>query len=282
MQLKLNGYDEKRDGTSHTKFTEPPFGPIIGSILGIVGWLVFIVLFALYWSKGFDLFQNIIVTIASLLVMGLLIGALWMVWFRLSGEPRGWWQSAGRDQATETPRHRRRNANEVLDPGQRSGEVASVFIAILVLAFFTYHQVANTGFFTSRFGDLEMFAFYGSIVLSLAPPIARAVVGRRNPVRPLEAASNLFFAFASLYLLTIFPFNFAHLSDALPPAIRFVLLWVTNDIAKILFAIAFLGSLISAAVNAIRYIIFNPSTDSAEWIEKAGAGGEESRPPATT
>jgi hypothetical protein len=75
---------------SHRR-VEPPFGAIVGSILGIVVWLIFILLYALYWSTGFDLFQNVIVTIVSLLITGLLIGAIWMIWFRLTGEPRGWW-----------------------------------------------------------------------------------------------------------------------------------------------------------------------------------------------
>jgi hypothetical protein len=69
----------------------PPFGAIMGSILGIIAWLVFILLYALYWSKSFDLFQNIIVTIASLLIVGLLIGAMWMIWFRMTGVARRWW-----------------------------------------------------------------------------------------------------------------------------------------------------------------------------------------------
>ncbi len=70
---------------------EPPIGAVIASILGIGAWLVFILLYALYWSKGFDLFQNVIVTIVSLLVTGLLIGAMWLIWFRVTGEPRRWW-----------------------------------------------------------------------------------------------------------------------------------------------------------------------------------------------
>jgi hypothetical protein len=63
-----------------------PLVPIAASILSVVAWLVFILLYALFWSKGFSLFQNIIVTIASLLIVGLLIGLLWVVW----GFSRGW------------------------------------------------------------------------------------------------------------------------------------------------------------------------------------------------
>jgi hypothetical protein len=75
------------ENRSSEKF-EPRTGPIVGSILVIVGWLVFILLYALYWSKGFDLFQNIIVTIVSLAIAGLLAGAVWMIWYRPTGELR--------------------------------------------------------------------------------------------------------------------------------------------------------------------------------------------------
>ncbi|MDA4130906.1 MAG: hypothetical protein OK457_09060 [Thaumarchaeota archaeon] len=70
-----------------TKY-EGPMGPIIGSILGVIAWLVFILLYALFWSKGFDLFQNIIVTIVSLAIAGLAIGLMWLIWFSPNGELR--------------------------------------------------------------------------------------------------------------------------------------------------------------------------------------------------
>ena len=44
--------------------------PIVFSILGVIAWLVFILLYALFWSRGFSLFQNIIVTIVSLAIAG--------------------------------------------------------------------------------------------------------------------------------------------------------------------------------------------------------------------
>jgi hypothetical protein len=145
---------------------------------------------------------------------------------------------------------------EVLDFPGRLRQLGSVVFALLFLAFYVYNQVTNTGFFTSEFGGLEMFAFYGSILLSLLPAIARAAIGRRNPIRPLEAFCNLFFAFASLFLLFVFPFNFAHFPDALPEAIRFLFWWLTNDVGKVLFVLAFVGGLISACVNIVRYLTF--------------------------
>jgi len=64
----------------------PPTAPIVVSILAIVAWLVFILLFALYWSNGFSTFQNVIVTIVSLTITGMLIGLMWVVW----GSRRSW------------------------------------------------------------------------------------------------------------------------------------------------------------------------------------------------
>jgi hypothetical protein len=52
---------------------------IVLSILAFIGWLVFILFYALFWSTGFTLFQNIIVTIVSFLVTGGVVGILWVV-----------------------------------------------------------------------------------------------------------------------------------------------------------------------------------------------------------
>lgn len=68
-----------------------PLGPIIATMLGLVVWLVFILLYALFWSKGLDLFQNIVVTFVSLLITAILIGIMWMVWgFRQGGRFGEW------------------------------------------------------------------------------------------------------------------------------------------------------------------------------------------------
>ncbi len=70
-----------------TKY-EGPMGPVIGSIIGVIAWLVFILLYALFWSKGFDLFQNIIVTVVSFAIAGLAIGMVWLIWYHPTGELR--------------------------------------------------------------------------------------------------------------------------------------------------------------------------------------------------
>lgn len=74
--------------------TRPPIVIILASMLGIVAWLVFILLFALLWSGKYDLFQNIVVAFVSLAITGMLIGAMWMVWgYRQFGRFGDWWVS---------------------------------------------------------------------------------------------------------------------------------------------------------------------------------------------
>jgi hypothetical protein len=74
--------DDWKEGSRRSMDWElnKPLGPIVISILAMVVWLVFILLYALYWSSGFSLFQNVIVTIVSLIITGLLIGLAWVVW----------------------------------------------------------------------------------------------------------------------------------------------------------------------------------------------------------
>jgi hypothetical protein len=66
----------------------PPVALILSSILSVVAWLVFILIYALEWSRAYSLFQNFIVTVVSLAIMGLIIGAIWVVF----GSREYWWR----------------------------------------------------------------------------------------------------------------------------------------------------------------------------------------------
>jgi len=52
----------------------------------MIAWAVFILIYALFWSNNFNIFQNIIVTLVSLMIVGLLIGLMWVIW----GSRAGW------------------------------------------------------------------------------------------------------------------------------------------------------------------------------------------------
>ncbi len=69
-----------------------PLGLIVASMLALVAWLAFILAYALEWSTRYNLFQNLIVAIASLAITGLLIGLMWVVWgYRRFGRFGDWW-----------------------------------------------------------------------------------------------------------------------------------------------------------------------------------------------
>lgn len=50
---------------------------VVISIAVVFGWLVLILLYAAFWSSGFSLFQNIIVTLASLIAGVAILGGIW-------------------------------------------------------------------------------------------------------------------------------------------------------------------------------------------------------------
>jgi hypothetical protein len=57
-----------------------PLGPIVVTFLAVIAWLIFILLYALFWSGPYSLFQNAIVTLVTLVIVGLVIGLTWTVW----------------------------------------------------------------------------------------------------------------------------------------------------------------------------------------------------------
>jgi hypothetical protein len=137
---------------------------------------------------------------------------------------------------------------------KRGGEIAAVIGIILVALFFYAHQAWSTGFFTSAFASTEAFFLYGSILTGMAGPVARLVTGRRNISRLPELATSIFWIVGSVWLFNVFPFNFAHFADVVAEFLRFLVSWITNDIARILFVLGILGGVAFIPVNVIIYL----------------------------
>jgi hypothetical protein len=137
---------------------------------------------------------------------------------------------------------------------ERGGELIGVTTIVLVALFFYAHQAWSTGFFTSSFGSAEAFFLYGSILTGTAGPLARFVTGRRNISRLPELAASVFWIAGSAWLLVAFPFNFAHFADVVPEFLRFLVSWITNDIAWALFLLGTLGGIVFAPVNVVLYL----------------------------
>ncbi len=157
--------------------------------------------------------------------------------------------------------------HEILTPSQRwIGPLATIVAMLVVLGFFAAHQSANTGFFIDRFGTLEMLALYVPILLSFAAPITRAIGGRHNPARPFEVAMNISLAIGSLWLAIVFPFNFAHLADVLPSALRFVFLWINNDIGRFVLILQVIIGVIVAPLTIFTF--FSVRRRESENVER--------------
>lgn len=146
--------------------------------------------------------------------------------------------------------------HEILDTPQRVIDpILSTICVGILISFFAYHQFAQTGFFTARFGVVEMLCIYGPILLSLFAPISRVLTGHRNPARPLQVLTDVCIALAAFWLLQVFPFDFAHLADALPVPLRFSLAWINDDIGRIVLVFQAAVGLLAALITTIIYLV---------------------------
>jgi len=219
---------------------------LIGVLLFAI-WLilVFVSFFAFFVpGLGGIFYVALDILVSSIVLFG--VGALVM----LAGV-RGWWT-----QSTVTwGRHGAMEDRDRLNPGQRSGEVFGVIISFLVLLFFVENQVKGTGFFTSRFGPEEQALFYGTWLAGVAVSLARASVGRRNPVRPFDALDGALLVVTSLVFLRVFPFDFAHFPDLLPQAIKPAFFWLTNSVGRVVLVLGAIGGFASMLYNAVVYAV---------------------------
>ncbi len=58
------------------------------SIIAAIGWVVFIILWLFFYAVGYNIYQNIAVAIASLLIMAAILGAAWASW---GIKQHNWW-----------------------------------------------------------------------------------------------------------------------------------------------------------------------------------------------
>lgn len=67
-------------------------------------------------------------------------------------------------------------------------------------------------------------------------------------------ATSLFWIVGSIWLLTVFPFDFSHFGNALPEFLRFLVSWVSNDIAWVLLLIGTVGGITFPIVSGLLYL----------------------------
>jgi len=140
---------------------------------------------------------------------------------------------------------------EYADPYEDRGlSIAIVVAGVLMGLFFVAHQARSTGFFTGRFGALEMLLLYGTLLFWVVTS-ALIIVGQKNLSRDLDLGGLFFAAVAVAWLLVVFPFDFARFADVLPDSLRFLVQWISNDIARVLMVLSFIVHLSLAIFSAV-------------------------------
>lgn len=152
-------------------------------------------------------------------------------------------------------RHAEKEAKKNAIPfSERVGSAVAIVIIVLVALYFVAHQTRSTGFFTSKFGSVEMFLLYGTLLYQIVPTSLIALYGHKNLARLFEVFGSFWGIAAIVWLFMVFPFDFAHFADVLPSSLRFLLQWISNDLVKVLMALGIIASPIVAIYTAALYV----------------------------
>ena len=153
------------------------------------------------------------------------------------------WFSRGKAEAEKGIPHRERVVG-----------IAIVVFSVLMVLYFVAHQMRSTGFFTGTFGTLEMLLLHGYFVFWIVSAGLEGVLGRRLLSRLFDVFGGLIFSTVCItWLLVVFPFGFAYFADVLPDSLRFLVQWISNDIARVLMVLGIIVHLGAAFYCPIGY-----------------------------
>ncbi len=150
---------------------------------------------------------------------------------------------------------------------QRVVGIAIVVFSVLMVLYFVAHQMRSTGFFTATFGTLEMLLLYGLLILGIISAGLEGVLGRRLLSRLFDVFGGLIFSTVCItWLLVVFPFEFAYFADVLPDSLRFLVQWISNDIARVLMVLGIIVHLGAAVYCPIAYKFVGKKRSKSEKI----------------
>ena len=145
-------------------------------------------------------------------------------------------------------------AEKGIPSGDRVVGIAIVAFSVLMVLYFAAHQRRSTGFFTATFGTFEMIALYGIWVYWIVAAGLEGVLGLRLHSRIFDAFGGLIFSTICIaWLLVVFPFEFAYFADVLPESLRFLVQWISNDIARVLMVLGIIVHLGAAIYTPVAY-----------------------------
>ena len=151
--------------------------------------------------------------------------------------------------------HFSKTAKEELGDEIASNDIAaSIFLIVVNGLFGLYlivHQTVSTGFFTPKFSMFEMIMLYGILIYWITTSVL-ILIGQKHTSSDRDSYGGLFFAtFAIVWLIVIFPFEFTYFADVLPDFLRFLVQWISNEIALVLLILLFIVHLILAVYSLI-------------------------------
>ena len=142
-----------------------------------------------------------------------------------------------------------------MEINQRVMGTAILVLGVLGVLFFVAHQTGSTGFFTETFGTLEMLLLYGYFVYVIVSGTLYGLFGRKHLSRHFDVFGGLFFAaVANIWLLVVFPFEFTYFADVLPDFLRFLVQWISNDIAQVLLVLGIIWHLGGEVIMTVMYL----------------------------
>jgi hypothetical protein len=154
----------------------------------------------------------------------------------------------------------------------RSSSVAIIVVCVLFILLYIAHQTMSTGFFTEKFGALEMIMLYGPLIFWITTS-SLILLGQKNPSRDLDSFGGLFFAtFAISWNLVVFPFEFAYFADVLPDSLRFLLGWISNEVAWVILMLLIIVHLIFGVYSFILRVFVYKAR--ASWSAKTYINGD--------
>ena len=120
----------------------------------------------------------------------------------------------------------------------------TVFV-LLVIGFFTAHQIRSTGLFLPTFGPVEALLLYCSIFCSVFVVNTAGVdtFGLKKELRfAIDVGGGMLATITTALLLLVFPFDFAYFASVVPAPLQFLFSWVTNSVAQDVLALLLAGS----------------------------------------
>ena len=156
-------------------------------------------------------------------------------------------------------------ANKGASLGDRFTGIVIVVVNVLLIIIFVSHQTGSTGFFTSKFGALEMVMLYGSLVAWIITGALDGILGQRLLSRLFDVFGGIIFITISLvWLLAVFPFEFTFFTDVFPEFLRFLVQWISNDIARGIMVVGAVLLCIGGVYSPIAYKFVNIKRFSRE------------------